>query len=63
LTVGEHDSVVTFHSRNDVLPCDLVTNGLIFGTGDKFVEVEFWRRVAGGFCVLRVEFDGLGARR
>jgi len=44
-----------------VVSGDLVVNGFVLGSGDEFVEVEFWRGGAGGFCILRVEFDGLGA--
>jgi len=60
LSVGEHSRVVVLHSKDYVVPGDLVVNRPVFGSGDEFIEVEFWRSDAGGFCVLGVEFDGLG---
>ena len=36
-------------------------NGFVLGFGDEFVEVEFWRSGAGGFWLLGIEFNGLGA--
>ena len=45
-----------------MVPCDLVVNGFIFGSGDEFVEMEFWGCGGGVFCVLRVEFDSLETR-
>ena len=44
-----------------VVPGDLVVNRFVFGSGDEFVEVEFWRSGAGGLRVLGIEFDGLEA--
>lgn len=63
LPVGKHNRIVTLHSGNDVISRDFVIYGFILGTGDEFIKMKFWRSGAGGFCVLRVEFDGLCARR
>jgi len=60
LSVGKHDGIVTLHGGDDMVPGNLVVNGLILGSGNDFVEVEFWRSGGRGFCVLGVEFDGLG---
>lgn len=63
MSVSKHNSVVALHSGNDMISRDFVVNGFILGTGDELVEMEFWRSCAGGFCILRVEFDRFGARR
>ena len=39
---------------------DFVVDGFILRPGDEFVEMEFRRSIAGGFRVLRVEFDCFG---
>ena len=61
MSVGKHDGIVTLHSRDDMVPGDLVVNRLVLGSSNEFAEVEFWSG-GRGFCVLRVEFNGLGAR-
>ena len=43
-----------------MVPGDLVIDRLILGSGNEFVEVKFWGSGGRRFCVLRVEFDGLG---
>jgi len=60
LSVGEHDGIVTLHSGDDMVSGNLVVNRFILGSGNEFIEVEFWRSGGRRFCVLRVEFDGLG---
>jgi len=62
LSVGEYDGVIALHGGNYVVPGDLVATGFIFGSGDDFVEVVFWRSGARGFCASGIEFDGLGTR-
>ena len=44
-----------------MLPGDIVVDRLILRSSDEFVEVEFGGSGPCGFCVLGVEFDGLGA--
>jgi len=56
LSVGKQDRIVTAEITRFL--ATLLYTG---GSGDEFVEVEFWRGSAGGFCILGVEFDGLGA--
>ena len=62
LPISKHHSIITLHSGDDVFSSDLVVHGLVLGAGNEFVKMEFWRGGGGRFCVLRIEFDGLGAR-
>lgn len=43
LSVGKHDGIVTFHSGDDMVSGNLIVDGFILGSGDEFVEMEFWR--------------------
>jgi hypothetical protein len=61
LPIGKNNGIVALHCGNDMISCDFVVNRFILGSGDEFVEMEFRRSGAGRFCVLRVEFDSLGA--
>ena len=56
LSACKPDRIVTLHGGDCAVPGGLVENRF-----DEFVEVEFGKGGAGGFFVLGVEFDGLGA--
>jgi len=52
--------IATLHSRDCMIPGDLIVNRFALGSREEFVGVEFWRSDTGGFCILGIEFDGLG---